>query len=750
LHFINGYLLAGAVLAGMPVLLHLLMKQKPVVQVFPALRFLRKRMETSRRRMQIQNWLLLALRILLVLLLCLALAWPQIRGLGFGWVASTDVAAVFVVDTSASMDLKAGEKKRIELVKEIIESIRAEFGEDSKLALFDTSEGAEAAWIARPLFEQKLGTLLAKPQGGPLGPSVAKALELLRKDQSLGGKGKAVYILTDRAPWSWDSFSSSVPVDSIPQEVKLHLVDVGLDKAIDHAIERVELEPAVVPPGGKVTIRVVVRSSGEPFRGQLTCALENDPDPARKPDVKSLEIPANESRTIVFEKTVPIRGAGNGAELLGQVQLKLLPEDNWPANNKGQATFLIREKRQVLTLVDQPGDARIWKAALEAMGTYSCEVRVGSNPKEWTPEALAPYQVVCLLEMASPPDALWTALSNACKAGKGVAIIPPGEGLVRASWESQAAKELLPTLYTTLVTMPANAPGARWADFSGDSPLTSAFRTWARSVDPDFSRGDKYPFANRFWKTAPSDQAKDILASFSLGNGATSPALLEKTLGRGRVIQFTTPLSGKRFEGNRQWHNYLDSSFGLILADRVCAYLGGDASAAVSSFYAGQLPYFTMPNPPPRLPLEIKGPGLTQAESSLSVPDGVVQVPCAQAREPGNFQIFDRGGNPVAGFSVSLRPVEMQLNKVEAEILQRDIPSLVITNGLKPFETDDLLPPSDGGTLDLLPWLMMFVVIMLLVEGVVANRYHRKVQEPDQGPPSPAVFAAPQVSNTPS
>ncbi len=59
-------------------------------------------------------------------------------------------------------------------------------------------------------------------------------------------------------------------------------------------------------------------------------------EPGRKPDVKSLEIPINESRTVVFKKTVPIRGAGNGAELLGQVQLKLLPEDNWPANNKGQ------------------------------------------------------------------------------------------------------------------------------------------------------------------------------------------------------------------------------------------------------------------------------------------------------------------------------------------------------------------------------------------------------------------------------
>lgn len=752
MHFINAYLLAGAVLAGMPVLLHLLMKQKPKVQIFPALKFLRKRMQTSRRRMQIQNWLLLLLRIMLILLLCLALAWPQIRNLGPGWAAAGEVAAVFVIDTSASMEMRAGDKKRIDVCKELVTSLRAQFGDESKLALIETAEGSESsevAWVSVPLFDQKLGTLQARPGGEPLGPSVARALELIRKDQSLGGLGKAVYIFTDRANRSWESFSSSVRPESVPEGVQIHLIDVGLEKPVDFAIERVDLEPTVVAPGDKVTVRVELRATGETFKGQLSCALEHDPEPGKKPDVKSLEIPANETRSVVFEKNAPIRGAGNGAENLGQVQLKLLPEDNWSVNNKGQATFVVHEKRKVLTLVDQMDDALIWRTALEAMRNYACDVRFGSNPKEWTEEALKPYQVICLLEMASPSAELWKALGAAEKSGKGIVIIPPGENLSKASWDSPAAKEILPAPFTEQVTMPAGAPGLSWGEFRGDTVLSRVFRLLSRSVDADFSRPERWPFANRFWKVGQLEPNAAVVTSFSAYKDAVHPSLLERQNAKGKVIQFTTPFSGKKFDGDRKWHNYGDSSFPLVLVDQVCRYLSGDATSAIGSFYAGQLPYFNMPNPPPRLPFELRGPGLTQTESSISVPEGVTQVPCAQAREPGNYQVFDRGGNPIAGFSVSIRPSEFSLQKIDQEAIKTDLPSIILTNGLKAFSPDSLLPPSEGGTLDLLPWLMMGVIGLLLCESVLANRFHRKVPEAEgsgfaevQAPPA-VVSASP-------
>lgn len=735
MQFLHGYLLIGAVMAGLPVVLHLLMRQKPKVQIFPALRFLQKRMQNSRRRMQIQNWLLLLLRIFLILLLCLALAWPQLTNLGEGWGISREVAALFVVDTSASMQVKVGEKNRIDAARTVIEQIRARFGTESKLALVDTGEGAEggdAGWLSVPLFEQKLSTLGGKAGGGPLGPAVARGLELFRKEGTVSGLGKVLYILTDRAERSWEGLEASLPPDSIPEGVHIHLIDVGPEKVFDAAIDKVELEPAVVAPGGRVSVRVEVHARGEPFKGQLSCMLENDPEPGAKPEIKSIEIPANESKLVVFERNVPVRPGGTSGEFLGQFKVNLSPEDNWSSNNHGQATFLVREKRLVLALADRPEDARIWKAALEAMGTYSCEIRNLADPAGWTLEAMAPFQVICLMEPASPSAAVWTRLLEAAKAGKGVVVVPPGDNWVKGSWESAAAKEILPAGLASIITVEPTKAGVPWAEFRGDTPLTSAFRTWSRSVDPDFSRPELKPFANRYWKTNALEAGASVVARFADGQDPQAPALLERPLGKGKVILFSTPLSGKRFDGKRPWHNYWqDSSFGLILADRVCAYLGGDANSAVTVFYAGQIPYINVPSPLPKLPLTLNGPGLDRAEANLSVPDGATQVPCAQAREPGNYQVLDKNQIPIAGFSISMRPYEFNLAKVDSDVIKRSLPTAEIINGLLPVDPDFLLPPGEGGTLDLLPWLMMMVIVMLLCEGLVANRYHKKV-DPNQ------------------
>src|SRR4051812_16147995 len=61
--FSHRYLLFGLLLAGVPVLLHLLMKQKPKRLPFPAFRFLKQRYRTNQRKLNLQNLLLLLLRI---------------------------------------------------------------------------------------------------------------------------------------------------------------------------------------------------------------------------------------------------------------------------------------------------------------------------------------------------------------------------------------------------------------------------------------------------------------------------------------------------------------------------------------------------------------------------------------------------------------------------------------------------------------------------------------------------------------
>ena len=76
--FVNVSLLAGAALVAIPIVLHLILRQKPKPLIFPALRFIQERRETNRRRLKLRHWLLLLLRCALIGILALLLASPSV------------------------------------------------------------------------------------------------------------------------------------------------------------------------------------------------------------------------------------------------------------------------------------------------------------------------------------------------------------------------------------------------------------------------------------------------------------------------------------------------------------------------------------------------------------------------------------------------------------------------------------------------------------------------------------------------
>ena len=76
--FVFPILLGGLALAGVPVLLHLIVRQKPKRLPFPAFRFLTQQHRTNTRKMRLRHLLLLALRVFLLAAMCLVLARPRL------------------------------------------------------------------------------------------------------------------------------------------------------------------------------------------------------------------------------------------------------------------------------------------------------------------------------------------------------------------------------------------------------------------------------------------------------------------------------------------------------------------------------------------------------------------------------------------------------------------------------------------------------------------------------------------------
>jgi len=77
--FLNASLLAGLLAIAIPVAVHLISRRQPRRVIFPATRFLQHRIESSRSKLRVRRWWLLALRILAVAAFAIALARPQIE-----------------------------------------------------------------------------------------------------------------------------------------------------------------------------------------------------------------------------------------------------------------------------------------------------------------------------------------------------------------------------------------------------------------------------------------------------------------------------------------------------------------------------------------------------------------------------------------------------------------------------------------------------------------------------------------------
>src|SRR4029077_7986980 len=135
--FIFPALLGGILLVGIPVLLHLIMRQKPKHLLFPAFRFLLQRHRTNLRKLRLRHLLLLCLRVLLLAAVCLALARPKAFSDRLHIGREAPVAAVLLIDTSPNMEYadQSSRKTRLEEAKRRARELLDELPADSKVVI---------------------------------------------------------------------------------------------------------------------------------------------------------------------------------------------------------------------------------------------------------------------------------------------------------------------------------------------------------------------------------------------------------------------------------------------------------------------------------------------------------------------------------------------------------------------------------------------------------------------------------------
>src|SRR5688572_18652581 len=137
--FLAPIMLVGAAAVTIPLGLHFFYRARYRPLPWAPMKFLKEAIEQTSRRLKFQEWILLALRCLAIILLALALARPGLPSAASGG-ADQPLDAVFVFDTSYSMAAKDGDKTRLERAKEAALAIIETLPEKSSIQIIACSD----------------------------------------------------------------------------------------------------------------------------------------------------------------------------------------------------------------------------------------------------------------------------------------------------------------------------------------------------------------------------------------------------------------------------------------------------------------------------------------------------------------------------------------------------------------------------------------------------------------------------------
>ena len=235
--FTNTLMLAGLAALAVPILIHLLLKRRKKRLQFSTIRFFQQQDEQSSRRRKLRNWLLLALRLLIVTLLVLAFARPFSRQSQASATGRKQHRVVFVLDRSASMLATGPEGQRWALAKQGMQKVLSGLDTEDTAALIECATHANvlSGFAPAASVAQVLRDLPPAYGTSSLADGLQQAVRLA------SGNGpetqSTIYLVSDLQKSACRSISSS----PIPQQIEVKVLPVGDLSSPNLAIVRLDV-----------------------------------------------------------------------------------------------------------------------------------------------------------------------------------------------------------------------------------------------------------------------------------------------------------------------------------------------------------------------------------------------------------------------------------------------------------------------------------------------------------------------------
>jgi hypothetical protein len=557
--FIQPLYLWAAAGVAIPIVIHLLFRLRSRKVELGTLRFLRIVLEQNARRRRLKRWLLLALRMAAIVLLAGLFARPYLRARD---QSGKDRLVAILIDRSASMQLKEKGRRLVDVAVEQAREVIAKCGSNTQVevAFFDQAPrpvgaGTEQAAGSTGPSVKDLLALVAAPEKMSSATNYGTALAWAR-DLCLASphERKELYIYTDlqRSGLDWTG------VEPMPAGVAVNLVDLGRTAVNNVGLTTVQTPKRLVRPGDAVSLQAGVFNAG-PFpleKMPVVLTLESGSHKHVVRERVSLEPSTNAN--VAFE--LPALSEG-----LWQGTVRVETEDDLAFDNLRHVAVLCAQPVNVLLADGDPRDSPLLAE------TYFLEasLRLAPRGENYVESPFRPavvpladgdrlgdlsgQRIVVLANVGTVSRAAAAALARFVENGGGLMVFT-GDRVTAEGYRAAAAAGL--TVGEIGAVVRAHDLPHRFDRWDEAHPLFEPFN------DPQ--HGDLRRFAfSACTRIVPAPDAT-VVAWFR----GDRPALLEKRLGKGRVLWFTSAC-------DREWSDWTRSRLYLPVVHQMLGYLAG-------------------------------------------------------------------------------------------------------------------------------------------------------------------------------
>lgn len=563
--FVHPALALGALLAAVPLIIHLLNRQRHRPMAWAAMRFVQAAYRRTRRRARLESLILLLLRMAGVALLAFAVARPFTGGASpLAALAESRRDLVVVLDGSASMGWRGATQSVFERA---VDRARALVGEldgsrgDRVRLLLAASHPRLLSWRSPDEAMALLGAM-SSPTDEPLDlvAALAEVQGYVEEDAAVSGRGALeIRLLTDLQRSSFVTRVDDGDADATAPrlaEVCDALREAGARVLVEDlgpgegepanlGVESIEVDTERLAPDLAFEVAVSVFNAGPTVAGDVRVALEVDGE--RRPS-RTIEVPARGRAQALF--TVQLKTSGDHV-LAARLDSDRLEVDDRRARVvrvpppvrvllvDGDPSFEVdRDETGYLALVlEPPGDGGSGPlggrpAPFAVRSVLPGELRSGDLD-------LAEFDVIVLANVATLEAETATALEKRVAAGAAL-WITAGDGLAANA-----------DLWNRRLFRP-DGSGLLPAELGGQRSVADPRRDWWRVAEFQVDHPSLAFFADERWRPLLTEvpihsflsarPLPDARVLARLDDDAASPLFVERAFDRGRVFLWLTSI----------------------------------------------------------------------------------------------------------------------------------------------------------------------------------------------------------------